>query len=258
VDEVVDRYGELCQRARSQSGLGEHLKCHADLIGYAPTGYLWITQEVAQRLITEYGATITIDIRTDTASSFSKVYGIVDKIFTGQSGVVSSGFLDQHPIGLSLDFEPQVIGGMGVSAYWTNKICNRHRELMTNRGHEPKDLVCFLYEFGNPPMMFDGENLEPYIFPILMSIAAEELVDAKLRAEGKDPSKTPDEVKEAMALEYKESWVDNIAAEYTNTDYTGCMFFRAGYLAEYSSKDKFTFIQALDAFANKCDVYSFQ
>jgi len=247
VDAVVARFDELCSRARLDTGLGGHLRCGADLIGYAPTGYLPVTQSVAERLIAEHDARITIDIRTRGDLSFGEVQSIVQAIFSGTSGIVDNAFLDAHPLGLSLDYEPQIVDGdyTAVSAATANAACGVHRDLMTARGHDPDELWCFLYEFGRPTMMADGENLDPWVFPVLMT--------ATMGATG--DGDTPEEVQ--AALELKESWIDNVAAEYAATDVTGCMFFLVPYLTT-TQRDQFTFPQALEAFGDKCSVYSFQ
>ena len=247
VDAVVARYASLCEQARIDSGLGETLRCGADLIGYAPTGYLSVTEDVADRLISEYDARITIDIRTSGSLSFAEVYNIVERIFSGESSIVSNDFLEAHPIGLSLDYEPQIVDGpyTSVTASVANEACGAHRDLMTARGHDPDELWCFLYEFGNPPMMADGYLLDPWVFPVLMSATCGRTGDGD----------TPEE--RQAALDLKEGWIDNVAAEYSNTDITGCMLFLVPYLMT-GQRDQFTFVEAIEAFGDKCDVFSFQ
>jgi len=250
VDEVVAKFETLCQQTRTETGLGEHLKCHADLIGYAVVGYIRATQEVAHRLIEEQDATITIDIRTRPEKPWSFVQQIVSQIFSGNTTVVSKEFLQTHPIGLSLDLEPQLDPGEGsyysVPAWVANWLCNTHRDLMISYGHDPNDLICFLYEYANPTMVGDGENLEPYILPVLMTI-----VD-KYRVM---PGTHEELVQKALAL--KELWIDETNRAYPLTDITGCMFFTAPYLT-LGQRDYFTFEQAWDAFGDKCDIHAFQ
>jgi hypothetical protein len=190
---------------------------------------------------------VTIDVRTAEALSWAEVLALVVEIFDGTSPIVSEAFLDAHPIGLSLDYEPQIVGGgyTGVPASVANAACNAMRDRMTARGHDPAELWCFLYEYGNPPMIVDGAAVDSWIFPMLMSGTMGRTGDGD----------TPEEVAAALAL--KESWIDNLEAEYSATDFTGCMLFLAPYLTTGQS-DQFTFPQALEAFGDKCAVFSFQ
>jgi len=247
VDAVVARYASLCDQARLDSGYPD-LECGADLIGYAPGNYMEVTEEVASRLIAEYGAKLTIDIRPEVDMTFAEVRGIVTNIFGGTSGIVSTDFLRAHPLGLSLDYEPLVTDGSysSVPASEANAACNEHRRLMTALGHDPAGLWCFLYEYGNPPLVADGENLEPYIFPMLMSGTVIGLLPGPTEAE-----------RTAQALALKESWIDRLAAEYVHTDFMGCMLFTVPYLHD-TQRDHFSFAQAIPAFGDKCDVFSFQ
>ncbi|MFH1435980.1 MAG: hypothetical protein ABIJ56_09715 [Pseudomonadota bacterium] len=247
VDAVVARFASLCEQARIDAGMGEELRCGADVIGYAPTGYLPVTQEVVTRLITEHDARVTIDIRTRGSLSWAEVQAIVNNIFSGTSSIIDSDTLGAYPIGLSLDYEPQIVDGdyTYIPASVANNACATHRDLMTARGHDPGDLWCFLYEFGLPPMMGDGASLDPWIFPMLMSGTCGRTGDGD----------TPEEVEAALAL--KETWIDNVTEEYVNSDITGCMLFLAPYLTVTQS-DQFSFPQALEAFGDKCDVYGFQ
>lgn len=247
VDAVIARFDSLCQQAQSDSGLGEHLRCGADVIGYAPTGYLPVTGQVVDRLITEHDARITIDIRTSTSLAWAEVQAIVENIFSGTSGIIDDTLLDAHPIGLSLDYEPQIVGGgyTAVPASVANAACGAHRSLMTARGHAADDLWCFLYEFGHPTMMGNGDELDPWVFPVLMSGTCGRFGDGS----------TPESVQDSLDL--KETWIDNVTVEYANARDIGCMFFTVPYLTVTQS-DQFTFVQALEAFGDKCSVYSFQ
>ena len=237
VEAVSTRFGELCTAARAESGLGADLPCHADLIGYAPAGHVASTERVAERLIADHGASITIDMRPPPSMTYATFEQVADRIFRGESPVVSEDFLRDHPIGLSLDFENSVVGGIQgpAPAAVVNRICRRHQQQMVDLGHDPAALTCFVYDFAGHYLVADPEHLDPSVFPINMGIA----------------SGTMD------AIARKERAIDATRSAYTNAERMGCMFFTAPYLSS-AQRDGFDFADAYAAFGHRCGVIAYQ
>lgn len=254
VAEVSARFGSLCAQKRAVSAIGNHLTCQADLIAIAPNNAVSSTQAVAERLLADHGARVSLDVRTKGQVTYAALQKQVDDLFAGKTSAVSSAFLTAHPVGLSLDFEPQVVDGhMTPTAAITNAICGVYKARMLGYGHKAEDLECFTYEYGYP-MVSDASKLEPWIYPVLMSMSDRNHAIAELKSAGL-PVTEPNIV--ARALLRKEYWIDHLAAAYSATPVTGCMFADAAYLT-VGQADAFTFAQGVAAYGHKCDVYSFQ
>ncbi|MCC6750214.1 MAG: hypothetical protein IT371_21280 [Deltaproteobacteria bacterium] len=255
-EEVAARYEELCTRTRTQTGLGEKLACQADLIAVSPRGRVARTESVAQLLVDRYKAPLSLDIRSDGHVSPAAIKAEVEQIFRGKTRIISKAFLEKHPVGLSLDFEPQICdGGYGaISARAINGICGVHRQIMAEYGHDVSKLDCFLYEYGRPTIVADGENLEPYVYPMLMSVADRDRVTRELV---RDRKPTTSEAVVSAALDLKALWIDWMRDEYKNAKVTGCMFFTVPYLT-IGQRDHFSFLEGMKRFGQKCDVISFQ
>jgi len=255
VDAVAARFEERCEEKRLESGLGDDLQCQADLITVAPTGRVTSTQGVAERLIEDFGARISIDIRANARETYKDIEAEVRYLFSGRSYVFTREFLELNAVGLSLDFEPQVVvSQLYPSAYWTNRICNAYKDAMLGHGHDAAHLECWTYEFGRPTMVSDAENLEPWIYPMLMSYIEKDMVENRLIRDGIEV--TDDNIRK-VALEVKEFWIDNVNSEYAASEKMGCMFFEAPYLFD-SERDMFSFEEGLQAFGDKCDIVAFQ
>ena len=253
--QVSARFDELCDDARAVHPDGADLPCHADLIAVAPTADISKTQAVAEQLIADHGASISLDLRTRGSVTFTQVRQKVASIFAGNTSIVSEQFLRDNLVGLSLDLEPQVVeSGWRPSAAQVNAMCDAYRDTMISYGHDASDLWCFLYEFGHPTMVLDGENLDPWVFPILMSGATRPRVLADLNAMGLPA--TPENLRD-VGLDIKEAWIDEVDAEYSQSGIMGCMLFTAPYLTQ-SQRDMFDFADAIGAFDDKCDIWSFQ
>lgn len=125
---------------------------------------------------------------------------------------------------------------------------------LVGHGHEPEELTCFLYEFGRPTMVADGENVEPWIFPIHMSSVDRYRVTRELQAAG---VAVTEEAIVARALEIKEGWIDNTITSWSSAPGIGCMFAEAPYLFA-SQRDAFSFAQGIGAYGDKCAIWSFQ
>jgi hypothetical protein len=255
IDEVSDRFGALCSRFQEESGFGQALRCHADLIGVAPTGRISRTEQVAQRLVDDHGALLSIDMRPSASKSYGDIVAEIHDVFSGETSIISDEFLDAHPVGLSLDLEQHVVlKGWRPTAYWINLMCNTHRDLMVARGHSEDELDCFLYEFAKPTMVWNPDKLEPWIYAALMSRADYDRTVDELERDGVPI--TEDTIRE-RALQIKDEWIDLYRAAYEGADRIGCMFVEADYLTP-GERDMFSFEDGLNYFGHKCDVYSFQ
>jgi hypothetical protein len=254
--DVVARFGQLCEEARRESGLGAEMPCHADLIAVSPRGWVRPTEQVAKAILDAHpDATLSLDVRERDGASFATVAADVERLFDGSSWM-SREVLARHPFGLSLDLEPQIGPNGGnavasaVSAATVNAMCDAYRDRMIALGHPREKLTCFLYEYAKPTMVKDPQNLSPWIFPVLMSSPTITRTRAEL------VRRTPADVA-ARGLAIAEEWVDIMRRSYASSGVHGCMFFQAGYLTD-GQRNPFTYADAAKAFGGKCDIHSFQ
>lgn len=259
-DQVVGRYRELCAQVRSESGLGQDMPCHADLIAYTPNGYIRKTEELATRLADAEGATLSIDFRGRASTTWPELTREIERLFKGESVALSREFLETHRVGLSLDLEPQIGPSEGVGIYGfaeasvVNTMCDTYRQIMIGYGHDPAGLECFLYEYAKPTMVLDPEHLAPYVHAVLMSgvsvrWAQSETAKKGLRGSTENWSK--------VGLEGQREWIDRTRRAYGEDKPFGCMFYSAPYLRD-TQRNPFTFADASAHFADVCDIYSFQ
>lgn len=258
--EVTAHFDELCSMARDGARLGSEMKCHADLIGVSPRGWVRSTEALARDLIDNHGATVSIDVRTSMGAKFTEVEAEIDRIFNGKWGRLSSQFLDDYTFELSLDLEPQVgpDGGgsvaSAVSAAEMNRMCAIYRNAMIAHGHDGAELRCFLYEYSKPTMIRDPEHLDPWIYPVVMSSPTQERIGNQLEKEGVNP--TMDTLRE-RGLDVFEEWMNRVRTKYPKDRPMGCMFFSAPYLG-IGERNPFTYAQGVQRVGELCDIYSFQ